>query len=64
MTQLQIWLNLGGLGVLIALPALVYWLNTGERAVPGLIECLKDADSSVRMLPTLSIEYNEADVDS
>lgn len=50
MTQRQIWLNLGGLGVLIGLLALVYWLNTGSRAVPGLIEQLKDEDSIARIL--------------
>jgi len=31
----RIWLNLGGLGVLIALLGLAYWLNTGPRAGPG-----------------------------
>jgi hypothetical protein len=37
MTHKQIWQNLGGLGVLIALLELAYWLSTGSRAVPGLV---------------------------
>jgi len=37
-------LNLGGLGLLIALLGLVYWLNTAARAVPGLIEDLQRGD--------------------
>jgi hypothetical protein len=35
MTSRQLWLNLGGLGVLIALMELAYWLNTGARTVEG-----------------------------
>lgn len=34
MIRKQISLNLGGLGVLVALLGLAYWLNTGSRAVP------------------------------
>jgi len=36
-TYRQIWLNLGGLGDLVALLRLAYWLNTGAQAVPGLL---------------------------
>lgn len=36
MTLRRIWLNLGGLGVLIALLGFVYWQHTGARPVPGL----------------------------
>lgn len=50
MTRIQIWLNLSGLGVLIALLGLTYWLHTGPRAVPGLIEQLKDEDTTARIL--------------
>ena len=46
----HIWLNLGGLGLLIALLGLVYWLNTGARAVPGLIEDLQNGDLQAQML--------------
>jgi hypothetical protein len=41
MTSHEIWLNLGGLGVLIALLELAYWLNNGARAVPGLLGSLR-----------------------
>jgi hypothetical protein len=34
MTKRQIWLNLDGLKVLIALLRIAYWANTGQRAVP------------------------------
>lgn len=50
MTHRTIWLNLGGLGAFIGLLGLIYWLNTGPRAVPGLIEQLKDEDAAVRIL--------------
>jgi len=33
MTKRQIWLNVAGLGVLVALLGLAYWLNTWSRAV-------------------------------
>lgn len=55
MTQRQIWLNLGGLGVLIGLLTLVYWLNTGQRAVPGLIEQLTDEEPAARILAAQSL---------
>jgi len=42
--QRQIWLNLGGLGVLIALLGLAYWLNTGFREVPGLVSTFSYMD--------------------
>lgn len=50
MTSRQIWLNLGGLGLLIALLGLAYWLNTGARAVPWLIEDLQSDDLQAQML--------------
>jgi hypothetical protein len=50
MTQRQIRLHLGGLGLLIALLGLVYWLNTGARAVPGLIDDLQSGDLQAQML--------------
>lgn len=50
MTSLQIGLNLGGLGVLIAFLGLTSWQHTGPRAVPGLIEQLKDEDTTARIL--------------
>jgi hypothetical protein len=37
MAKLLISLNLGRFDLLIALLGLVYWLNTGSRAVPGLV---------------------------
>lgn len=46
----HIWLNLGGLGLLIALLGLTYWLNTGARAVPGLIDDLQSGDLQTQML--------------
>lgn len=50
MTHKQIWKNLRGLGLLIALLGLTYWLNTGARAVPGLIENLQSGDLQAQML--------------
>ena len=50
MTPRQIGLNLGGLGALIVLLGLTYWLHTGPRAVPGLIAQLKDRDTTARIL--------------
>ena len=44
MTNRHIWLNLGGLGLMIALLGLVYWLNTGARAVPEWVEMLRTDD--------------------
>jgi HEAT repeat protein len=35
---------------LIALLGLIYWLNTGDRAVPRLIKDLKSRDLQVQML--------------
>jgi len=46
----QIWFNLGGLLVLMAVLALVYWQHTGERAVPELIEALQGRDLQTQML--------------
>ncbi len=50
MAPRHIWLNLGGLGLLIALLGLVYWMNTGARAVPGLLEDLQSGDLQAQML--------------
>ncbi len=50
MTPRQIWLNLGALGLLIALLGVVYWQHTGERAVPGLIEDLQSSDVQRQVL--------------
>ena len=44
MTHKHVWLNLGGLGVLITLLELAYWLNTGSRAVPGLLSTFSYMD--------------------
>jgi len=43
-------LNLGALGLLIALLGLVYWQHTGARAVPGLIEDLQSEDRQAQQL--------------
>ncbi len=50
MTVRIISLNLGGLGLLIALLGLVYWQHTGARAVPGLIEDLQSEDRQAQQL--------------
>ena len=57
MTHRQIWLNLGGLGVLIALLGLAYWLNTGARAVPGLMEMLRTDDVQAQVLAAQSLGH-------
>ncbi len=49
MTRKQIFLNLGGLVVLIGLLGLFYWQSTGERAVPAMTAALEDSDSKVRI---------------
>lgn len=49
MTQKHIWLNLGGLIVLIGMIGLFYWTSTGTRAVPAMTESLKNKDSKVRV---------------
>lgn len=46
----EISLHLGGLALVIGLLALWYWLSTGARAVPALIEMLKDDDPSTRIV--------------
>jgi HEAT repeat protein len=46
----QIWFNVVGLGVLIALLGLTYWQHTGPRVVPKLIGQLKDQDTAARIL--------------
>lgn len=56
MTKRQIWLNLGGLGLLIALLGLVYWQHTGERAVPGLMEDLQSEDRQAQQLAALHLK--------
>lgn len=57
MTRKQISLNLGGLGLLIALLGLVYWLHTGARAVPGLIEDLQSDDVQAQALAALHLGH-------
>lgn len=57
MTRRQISLNLSGLGMLIALLGLVYWLNTGARAVPGLIEDLQRDDAQAQALAALHLGH-------
>ncbi len=49
MTQRQIWLNLGGLIVLIGLLTGWYWQSTGARAVPALVDSLMNKDAKVRI---------------
>lgn len=50
MTQRAIYLNLGGLGLLLALLGFAYWQHTGVRAVPGLVGQLTDEDPTSRIL--------------
>lgn len=57
MTQKQIYMNLGGLGVLVALLGLVYWLNTGARAAPGLVEMLRADDMQAQILAAQSLGH-------
>ncbi|MEO6545113.1 MAG: hypothetical protein ABIP05_13845, partial [Nitrospiraceae bacterium] len=57
MTSRQIWLNLGGLGALIALLGLTYWLNTGARAVPGLIDDLQNGDLQAQALAAMHLGH-------
>ncbi|MDH4186010.1 MAG: HEAT repeat domain-containing protein [Nitrospira sp.] len=57
MTRRQIWFNLAGLGLVIALMGLVYWLNTGARAVPGLIEDLRSDDAQAQALAALHLGH-------
>ena len=57
MTRKQIGLNLGGLGLLIALLGLVYWQHTGARAVPGLIEDLQSDDVQAQALAALHLGH-------
>lgn len=46
----EIGLHLGGLVLFMGLLALWYWLSTGARAVPTLIEMLTDDDASTRIV--------------
>lgn len=57
MRSRHIRLNLGGLGVLVALLGLVYWLNTGARAVPGLIEDLQSDDAQAQALAAMHLGH-------
>ena len=50
MNHRTIGLNIAGLVAFIALLGLTYWLHTGPRAVPGLIEQLKDQETTARIL--------------
>jgi HEAT repeat protein len=42
--------NLVGLVFFLVLLSLTYWFHTGTRAVPGLVEQLKDEDTTARIL--------------
>jgi len=64
MTHKQIWLNLGGLGVLIALLGIVYWQHTGPRAVPGLIEDLQGSDVQAQPLAAMHLGHIGPDAKS
>lgn len=55
MTSRQIWLNLGGLGILIVLLGFVYWQHTGARAVPGLIDDLQGTDVQAQALAAMHL---------
>ncbi len=55
MTSRQIYLNLGGLGMLIALLGFVYWQHTGARAVPGLIDDLQGTDVQAQALAAMHL---------
>lgn len=57
MSTRSIWLNLGGLGLLIALLGLVYWTNTGVRAVPGLIDDLQSDDTQAQALAAMHLGH-------
>ena len=46
----EIRLHLGSLVLFMALLALWYWISTGARAVPTLIEMLADDDPSTRIV--------------
>ena len=46
----EIKLHLLGLALILALLGLWYWLSTGARVVPTLIEMLKDDDPSTRIV--------------
>ncbi|GMV48767.1 MAG: hypothetical protein NBKEAIPA_00535 [Nitrospirae bacterium] len=49
LTPREVGLHLGGLLLVMGLLALWYWLSTGARAVPSLIEMLGDDDPSTRV---------------
>ncbi len=49
-THRHIYLNLVGLGALIAVLTVTFWLHTGPRAIPRLIEQLKDEEPTARIL--------------
>jgi len=50
LTAREITLHLTGLVLLLGLLGLWYWLSTGARVVPTLIEMLKDDDPSTRIV--------------
>jgi HEAT repeats len=50
MAPKYIWLNLGGLFLLMAILGVVYWQHTGERAVPALMDALEGTDLQAQML--------------
>lgn len=56
MTRTYIWLNLGGLFILLVVLGGWYWQSTGERAVPALTESLTDTDAAVRIAASQALE--------
>lgn len=50
LTPREITLHLAGLVLLLGLLGLWYWLSTGPRVVPTLMEMLKDDDPSTRIV--------------
>ena len=55
MTNRLISLNLGGLGLLIAPLGPAYWMNTGSRAVPGLVAMLRVDEVPAQILAAQSL---------
>ncbi|MBA5872289.1 MAG: hypothetical protein GDA68_20165, partial [Nitrospira sp. CR2.1] len=50
LTPREMTLHLAGLVLVLGLLGLWYWLSTGPRVVPTLIEMLKDDDPSTRIV--------------
>jgi HEAT repeat protein len=56
MTVRMVSLNLGALGLLIALLGFIYFQHTGARAVPGLIEDLQSEDRQAQQLAAANLK--------